>query len=588
MSFTRQHLDGLRLDFYATLESCRESVHAITEWLGTQGLSADECHDWELVLTEAASNAVSYSNTETTLRIEASSTSTSIEIRISDHSAGFDWPEEPALPEDDESERGRGLFIIRSLTDKVSYLRGRTENVLCIQRSRRVVKAPAEDLNATLDLMTAEVSSCYETLANIFRLSAEAARDMAPDALAANWLEELRHISGADFLTLRLLTQDGSQLEVIATAPATAYTAPFIDLSSSSIIESRAVISHQDHWFDGCSVFYQADPLSYRGSAVSGVAHPLETSGEVIGVLTLGVNSAQWEPKAREINIVRSLGDFLGTLLHSIRRRDEANHSRLIKRELQIAADIQRSLLPAELPQSTTLQCAGHLTTVGEVGGDFLDGITLADGGRLFVIADVMGKGVPAALFATAFRSLLHSHLDLAARPDQLMQCMNTALFAELDRADMFITVQLAYISADGLTLRSCGAGHGPMLLADGHEVAEISADGPPLGVMHDAAYGQHEIGLKNITHLLMHTDGLSDSTLPDGYGLSPAMLHHWLQATSVEGVDAWSCRDSLLHMHSLFQDKARAHDDATFVVLVREGALLPKPQKRTLTHAHR
>lgn len=93
-----------------------------------------------------------------------------------------------------------------------------------------------------------------------------------------------------------------------------------------------------------------------------------------------------------------------------------------MKLEPQIAADTQRSLLPAELPQTPFVHCAGHVATVGKVGGDYLDGILLPDGGLLFVVADVMGKGVPAALFAIAFHSLLHSHLDLASQPSRLMQ----------------------------------------------------------------------------------------------------------------------------------------------------------------------
>ncbi|MBK8040811.1 MAG: SpoIIE family protein phosphatase [Verrucomicrobiaceae bacterium] len=588
MTINCQPSEGLHLDFQSSPGSAREAVLAATHWLRTQGLSPEECQTWELVLAEATSNAVTHSNSKSPLRFHAFGTATSIEIQLIDRSSGFDWPDEPVLPEDDESEAGRGLFIIQQLTDQLCYLRGRGENLLRMSRARRTAKAKAEDLSATLDLMTGEVTSCYETLANIFRLSAEAAHDVPPVALAAKWLEELRQISGADFLSLRMLTPDGSQLAAFATAPADSFTTAFIDLGNTNIIESRAAIQKQDQWFDGFSVFDQADPLSYRGSAVSGIAHPLETGGQVIGVLTLGVCRAQWEPKAREINVVRSLGDFLGTLLHSLRSRDEATHSRLIKRELQIAADIQRSLLPAELPQSATLQCAGHLTTVGEVGGDFLDGIALADGGRLFVIADVMGKGVPAALFATAFRSLLHSHLDLATQPGELMSRLSASLFLELDRADMFITVQLAYVSADGLTLRACSAGHGPLLLAGGDQITEISADGPPIGVEEDATYPQQEADLNGITHLLMHTDGLSDATLPKGCGLGRDMLHHWLRATSVEGIDAWSSRDSLLHMHSIYQDKARAHDDATFVVLVRASALLQQPKNRTLTHAHR
>lgn len=588
MTSASQPTEGLHIDFPATLEGAREAVCEIVGWLGSNHHEQDECLTWELVLTEATTNAVTHSINAQTLQIEACCSAKNTCVRLTDRSQGFDWPEEVSLPEDDEYEHGRGLFIIQSLTDHCSYLRGREKNVLELQRLRKSTPPPKEDLAATLDLMTAEVSSCYETLANIFRLSAEAARDVSPETLASNWLRQLLDISGADFLTLRMLNPDGTQLEEIAAVPECGISIPFIDVSCTDLIESRAVSLRQDQWFEGSSVFHSDDPLSHRSRAISGVAHPLEIGGEVIGVLTVGVCNAHWEPKARDINVVRSLGDFLGTLLHSLRRRDEANHSRLIKRELQIAADIQRSLLPDELPQSATLQCAGHLTTAGEVGGDFMDGIALADGARLFVIADVMGKGVPAALFAAAFRSLLHSHLALASQPCELMKRLNSSLFAELERAEMFITVQLAWISADGLRLRTCNAGHGPLLLTDGLQVTEIGADGPPLGITVDEPYMHHEVSLTGITHLLVHTDGLSDSTLPEDSGLGQERLQHWLINTSVEGIDAWSARDTLRQMHHDHQDNARVHDDATFVILAREQALLSTPRHHTLTHARR
>lgn len=587
MHTTCQSCAGVRVDFQATLQSAREAVREVVTWLDHQNLAADECRDWELVLAEATGNAVVHSGSERPLNIEATTTMSGVEVRVTDYSEGFEWPEKAALPEDDESENGRGLFIIESLTDRASYLRGRNENVLHLQRGRRTPPRPHDTSEATLELMTTELSACYEMLANIFRLGADAARDISAEALAANWLEEFRQLAGADFLTLRMLTPDGAQLERIAVSPATSFVTPFLDLGNTHLVESRACISRQDQCFDGCSVFHHADPLSQRSHAVSGVAHPLESGGEVIGVITFGVNKAHWEPKAAEINVVRSLGDFLGTLLNTLRRRDEANHSRLIKRELQIAADIQRSLLPVELPQSAAVQSAGHLTSVGEVGGDFLDGISLADGGRLFVIADVMGKGVPAALFATAFRSNLHSHLDLAADPAKLMRQLSRSLFTELDRADMFITAQLAYLSADSLTLRTCGAGHGPLLMSDGIEVAEIGSDGPPLGVSEEHEYAQHEINLKGITHILMHTDGLSDSSSSETQ-ITREMLHFWLRGTSVAGMDAWTARDSLRQMHRVFQESARVRDDATFIILTRAHATLPNPNPQSLTHASR
>lgn len=590
MTFTRQPTEGLCLDVLATLEDVREAVRAVSTWLADQKLSSDECREWELVLAEAANNAVIHtppSHAGKPIRIEASASTVSIEIRITDRTPGFDWPEHVELPEDVENEHGRGLFIIRSLTDESYYMRGADRNVLTLRRGRKTVLSVREDPNTTLDLMTAEVASCYETLANIFRLSAEAARDVDPSTLASNWIEELRQIAGADFLTLRMAAADSTQPQFTVWAPPTPGSMPAIDLGSSKFTESCAYKTRQDQWFDSTTLFHADDPLAARGSTISGLAHPLETGGEVVGVLTLGVLQPQWEPKARELNVVRSLGDFLGSLLHSLRRRDEANQARLIKRELQIAADIQRSLLPDELPQTACIQSAGHLTTAGEVGGDFLDGIALADGSLLFVIADVMGKGVPAALFATMFRSLLHSHLELASSPSALMRRLNASLFSELDRAEMFITVQLVHLSADGFFLRTSSAGHSPLLLCDGKHIEEICADGPPIGVSSEAAYEHHEITLSANTHILLHTDGLSD-VFADSGSLSHETLHQWLLKAATDSMDAWSARDSLRDLHRQAHDSGSLQDDATFLILTRGPSVLPSSKPNTLTHASR
>ena len=106
-------------------------------------------------------------------------------------------------------------------------------------------------------------------------------------------------------------------------------------------------------------------------------------------------------------------------------------------------------------------------------------------------------------------------------------------------------------------------------------EVAEIGSDGPPLGVSEDHEFAQHEIHLKGITHLLMHTDGLSDSSSSEAQ-ITREMLHFWLRGTSVAGMDAWAARDSLRQMHRVFHESARVRDDATFIILTRAHATIP------------
>lgn len=588
MSVPQQQFDGFRLDFPATLDDARNAVRSVIEWLADQQIRQDECQQWELVLAEAANNAVNYATPEQSLlkvRIEAALSAHDIEVRITDHTSGFDWPDHVELPEDDECDHGRGLFIISSLTDHVSYLRGKGHNVLCLRSQRKSIPKAQEDTEATLELMTAEVASCYETLANIFRLIADAGNDVEPVALASRWLEELRELAGADFLVLRMAGNEAGRLPIVGGVPSAIAWEPLLELRNNDAVETRAAVTRQDQWFDDSTTFATADPLQKAGEHISGLSHPLESGGDLAGVLTVGVFKPRWEPSARELNVVRSLGDFLGALLHGLHRRDEANQSRLMKRELQIAADIQRSLLPAELPQTPFVHCAAHLATVGEVGGDYLDAILLPDGSILFVVADVMGKGVPAALFATAFHSLLHSHLDLASQPSLLMRRLNKAMFAELDRADMFITAQLVHISADGLALQVCGAGHAPLLLSGGTQIQEVCADGPPLGVTADADYRDFSVSLASFTHVLLHTDGLSDVVSGGGI-LSRDELHTWLQSAAAAASDAGTSRDSLHRLHRSAVDAASQQDDATFMIITRGAHTLTANTHNSLSHA--
>ncbi|MCF7787307.1 MAG: ATP-binding protein [Prosthecobacter sp.] len=158
MSLPQQQFDVFRLDFPVTLEDARDAVRSAMQWLLDRQIREDECQQWELVLAEAANNAVLYATPEQarhTVRIEAALTADVIEIRITDHTSGFAWPDNVELPEDDEREHGRGLFIISSLTDHVSYLHGQGHNVLCLKTRRKSPPQASEDTEATLELMTA-------------------------------------------------------------------------------------------------------------------------------------------------------------------------------------------------------------------------------------------------------------------------------------------------------------------------------------------------------------------------------------------------------------------------------------------------
>jgi sigma-B regulation protein RsbU (phosphoserine phosphatase) len=145
-----------------------------------------------------------------------------------------------------------------------------------------------------------------------------------------------------------------------------------------------------------------------------------------------------------------------------------------------------------------------------EVGGDFFDVFDLPDGSRLVMIADVMGKGVPAALVATTLRTALRSLATTTAGPGELLTRVNRQLFADLDRLGMFITVQILRLDATGAEIRHASAGHCPPLVFCANDAARWwdETGGLPVGIDARETYEEGRGVLAPGERLWLMTDG--------------------------------------------------------------------------------
>jgi anti-sigma regulatory factor (Ser/Thr protein kinase) len=136
---------ALRLAFAPNLASAREASVAIRSFLARQGVAEKELFSYELCVAEASNNAVEYAEGPSrNLKpiAEALLTPTQIELRVTDHTAGFTLLER-IPPPSPMANRGRGLFLIQSVMDEVRYLRGTNENILVMRKKRRAVQVPA-------------------------------------------------------------------------------------------------------------------------------------------------------------------------------------------------------------------------------------------------------------------------------------------------------------------------------------------------------------------------------------------------------------------------------------------------------------
>ena len=209
------------------------------------------------------------------------------------------------------------------------------------------------------------------------------------------------------------------------------------------------------------------------------------------------------------------------TLRHMAEWREAlASRDKLVvlQNELNVASQMQQSILPTELPESFDYQLFASMEPARNVGGDFFDVIRLEEGRIGLAIADVSDKGVPAALFMMSSRTLLKGAALGHPDPGQVLHEVNNML-EEDNEASMFVTVLYSvYDPANGKFTYANG-GHNPPLIvnADGSSSLLPLTDGIALGMMPNLSYQQNTVELSPGDTVVFYTDGVTEAM--DGAG---------------------------------------------------------------------
>jgi serine phosphatase RsbU (regulator of sigma subunit)/anti-sigma regulatory factor (Ser/Thr protein kinase) len=579
-----EHRTALRVETACEFSAVRAGVRQICAWLGELALPEADLGAWELSLIEAGNNAVKYAPPDARRRpvsFELSAGIRDVEARVTDHTPGFDWPEEIALPEPD-AEHGRGLYLMKSLTDEVFYLRHPGQNVLVLRRAR---PARSQALPGTSDLqhrlaeaeaaltdMTAELSANYESLVAVFRYSSELGGYADLAEFSNRLLRDLLQIAEADGVVLRLVSPDGKKLETSLVLPhERAGKIPPLVLADEAIksVELRAARSRTDVWFSPEEPLDKGDPLRATMPLGNGICHGFCVRDQLVGTVAMGRLAANKPFTAAQVNLLHTFVDFLAIQIVNARLLNERTVARVTRRELEIAADIQRSLLPAQLPVCPPFSLAATCQSALQIGGDFYDVIPAGNRAALLVIADVMGKGVPAALFATVLRSTIRSMGHLFTQPGELLGAVNKTLFPDLSRVDMFITAKVAYLDPQRGGMISANAGHCPMIFwGTGLEKNVPTPVGFPLGIEAGTVYRQAVNALPPGAAVLLYTDGLNEGRNAAGEQFGEARLRQSVGEAVARSRDAEGAKNLLLHRLEDFRGAAPLTDDQTFILI--------------------
>ena len=250
----------------------------------------------------------------------------------------------------------------------------------------------------------------------------------------------------------------------------------------------------------------------------------------------------------------------------------EAAQARLVQQErveheLRLAREIQERMLPTVMPEVAGIDLGVRSIPAYEVGGDFFDVFVLDDGALGIAIGDVVGKGIPAALYMAQTRTLIRAEAIRAASPETVLRRVNLALQA-LNRGDMFVTVLYARVQAATRTVVMARAGHEyPMLCArDGTELPGPRAVGQPLGMLEDPVLDVQARTLLPGDTLVLYTDGVTDTVNPEGAFFDRAGLQEAVQSASATA--AQELCDHIVQQVAAFQETAPQADDLTLVVV--------------------
>lgn len=269
-----------------------------------------------------------------------------------------------------------------------------------------------------------------------------------------------------------------------------------------------------------------------------------------------------------EITLNKTISE-LEIIRQSVRAREQLL---ALQQELGVARRIQQSILPPPLEGVPGVDLHGGMIAAREVGGDFFDHFRIGDDRLGIVIADVSGKGVPAAIFMAMSRTLLRSTALAGGSPADVITRVNDTLAAESD-AGMFVTTFYGVLDLRTGLLTYCNGGHNPPFILRAGGGVELLSSTPDLivGVMRGYPYNEHSLQLAPGDGVVLYTDGVTEAMNSAEDMYEEAALERLLVAQT--GASATDIVEAVVADVRAFAAGHPQSDDLTSLVVRYTGA---------------
>jgi sigma-B regulation protein RsbU (phosphoserine phosphatase) len=311
----------------------------------------------------------------------------------------------------------------------------------------------------------------------------------------------------------------------------------------------------------------RTDPhyINARGQTRSEMVAPIISNTEVIGVFDL--ESDELDAYSEDdLQVLMLLASQVAIIIEKVMLHEQLIEKKRLEGQLEVARQVQLELLPAKDPQLEGYDISAYNFPTEEVSGDYYDWVKIFDDQIGLVIADVSGKGVPAALLMAFLRASLRAATHIGYSPHISMAKVNYLLWESIER-NQFVTAFYGILDVTNRTLSYTNAGHNPPLLLDRHGTLKFIDKGSlPLGMFRDTRYHEYYLTTEPGDMLVLYTDGVTEAQNARGEEFGRDRL-----AESVRANRDLSARDLITAVHQAVIDWTGgkgATDDVTFFVI--------------------
>ncbi|HKC64577.1 MAG TPA: GAF domain-containing SpoIIE family protein phosphatase [Pyrinomonadaceae bacterium] len=267
-----------------------------------------------------------------------------------------------------------------------------------------------------------------------------------------------------------------------------------------------------------------------------------------------------------DLQVLLLLASQVAIIIEKVMLHEQLIEKKRLEAQLEVARQVQLELLPADDPKLEGFDICAYNFSTEEVSGDYYDWVSIYEDQIGLVIADVSGKGIPAALLMAFLRASLRAAIHIGYAPHISMAKVNYLLWESIER-NQFVTAFYGVLDASNRTLAYTNAGHNPPLLMNADGSAHfMDRGGLPLGMFRNTRYYEYYQAIEPGQILVLYTDGVTEAQSPEGEEYGRERLEKAVRAnrhlsardlieTIQQDVDSWT-------------DGRGASDDMTFFII--------------------